>query len=105
MTLSYMVICRSIFVFWSPAMRINARLDQEHSDKLEHLRQLNQSSISDVIKQAIDALYAKHTQAAEEDVKRLLNSDFIGCASGPENLSSEYKSHIGNSLGSKHGID
>jgi hypothetical protein len=43
-------------------MRINARLDENHSYKLKYLRGITGSGISDLIKQAIDVYYAQVMQ-------------------------------------------
>jgi predicted transcriptional regulator len=86
-------------------MRINAHLDDQYTEKLEYLKKARRQSTTEVIKQAIDVLYEKtHTQQGDK-VKALLESDFIGCAEGPEDLSSNYKHYLAESLTAKHDLD
>ena len=68
-------------------MRINARLDPEHSQKLEQLRKYTKLSVSDIVKRAIDVMYAQQTADPKMKLKTLLNSDFIGCFSDEPDLS------------------
>ena len=75
-------------------MRINARLDEEHSRKLEHLKDVHNKSVSDILKQAIDLLYEQNTSVPKKQLSRLLDSEFIGVAEGPESLASDYKQEL-----------
>ena len=84
-------------------MRINARLDSEHSKKLEQLRKHYNLSVSDVVKQAIDAMYAQQINESKTKLEALLASEFISCSEGPEDLSSNYKNYLAQSLRDKHG--
>ena len=84
-------------------MRINARLDSEHSEKLEQLRKHYNLSVSDVVKQAIDVMYAQQSNELKTKLKALLASEFIDCGNGPADLSSNYKSYLAQSLKDKHG--
>jgi hypothetical protein len=83
-------------------MRINARLDEEHSEKLEQLRKRTNLSVSDVVKEAIDFLYAHWTNEPGKKLHTLLTSDFIGCGRGPEDLSTNYKNYLAQGLEKKH---
>lgn len=82
--------------------RINARLEQEYMDKLEVLKNQQHSSITQVLKMAIDEYYASHVSAAATQREALLGSGFIGCIEGEEDLSETYKSHLADGLGAKH---
>ena len=83
-------------------MRINARLDEEHSQKLAQLRKLDDLSVSDVVKQAIDLMYDQRTTEPKKKLRALLASNFIGCAQGPEDLSQNYKTYLARDLKEKH---
>lgn len=83
-------------------MRINARLDEEHSRKLEHLKDVHNKSVSDILKQAIDLLYEQNTSVPKKQLSRLLDSEFIGVAEGPESLASDYKQELRSGLEKKY---
>ena len=85
-------------------MRINARLDDDYAKKLEYLKKQNQLSTTEIVKQAIDLLYLKSKARPHEKIKALLESDFIGCSEGPEDLSTNYKQYLSESLAEKHGL-
>ena len=84
-------------------MRVNARLDEERAMKLAQLQSLTQSSVSDVLKRAIDHLHREQMACSREKLKGLTSSDFIGCAEGPPNLANDYKRYIAGDLAGKHG--
>lgn len=83
--------------------RINARLEPEYMQKLEILKNQQHMSITQVLKQAIDEYYASHVSVSAIQREALLNSGFIGCAEGEEDLSESYKKHLADSLEAKHG--
>jgi len=72
--------------------RINARLDADTSRKLDALKRRTGLSTSEVVRVALQHLYAggriDHDGSAEAI---LTGSGFIGCAQGDENLSVNYK--------------
>jgi hypothetical protein len=86
-------------------MRINARLDEEHSQKLVQLRKQNNLSVSDVVKQAIDLMYTLQKAEPKKKLKVLLTSDFVGCGRGPKDLSTRYKAYLAEGLEEKHDSD
>ena len=86
-------------------MRINARLDDEHMEKLEFLKNKDHLSTTDVLKQAIDVLYEQRKMQNRSKLQQLLQSDFIGCAEGPEDLSERYKDYLTEGWAEKHGLD
>lgn len=83
-------------------MRINARLDEDHRRKLEHLMRATESRVSDVIKQAIDALYDRVEQSGGHPEELLARSGFVGCGEGPEDLSIQYKEELKETIAVKH---
>lgn len=84
-------------------MRINARLDEEHAAKLDYLLEASHGKVTEVVKHAIDLYYDEMKRREGEGARRLLSSDFIGCAAGEEGLSAHYKETLDDGLGAKHG--
>jgi len=83
-------------------MRINARLDEEQTRKLNFLKEATHASVSEVIKHAVDQYYAdfRKTEIQARDVLR--HTGFIGCAEGQPDLADTYKSKLDGVLTSKH---
>lgn len=85
-------------------MRINARLDEAYSKKLEYIMHKTGVNKSEVIKQAIEIYYNQLTkqqlQANPMDIFR--QNGFIGCAEAEENLSATCKRAFSNGLESKN---
>ena len=79
-------------------------LDEERAKKLKQLQSLTGQSTSDVLKRALDLLFAQHvgggavssaeTAVARDKLDALLSSDFIGCAAGPDDLADRYKDYL-----------
>lgn len=86
-------------------MRINARLDQEHIKKLEVLKSQEHLTTTEVVKKALDYYYEMRKENNKSRVKQLLDSDFIGCGEGPEDLSENYKDYLTQSLSEKYDLD
>jgi len=86
-------------------MQINTDLNEQSREKLEYLKKEYQQSTAEVIQQAIDALYEKAHSQQTDKLKALLESDFVGCAEGSEDLSSDYKQFLAKSWAAKHGLD
>ena len=86
-------------------MRINARLENDYAEKLEYLKKQTQLSTTEIVKQAIDLLYRQSKSKTSKKIKALLESDFIGCGEGPEDLSTHYKQYLTESLAKKHDLD
>ncbi len=84
-------------------MRINARLDEDHKRKLEYLMRATDLTVSNIIKQAIDALYERVQRSEGKSRDLLMESGFVGCADGPKDLSVIYKDQLDTSIRSKHG--
>lgn len=84
-------------------MRINARLDDDHSDKVQYLINTQNTSISAVLKHAID-LYYDQARSNEYSAKQgLSDTGFIGVGEADEDLSTHYKRHLATGLADKHG--
>ena len=84
-------------------MRINARLDEERAEKLKQIQTSTRLGTSEIVRQAIDLLHRQRAELARKNIEDLLSSDFIGCAEGPEDLASDYKRYLTQSLDDKHG--
>lgn len=83
-------------------MRINARLEENDVVKLEALKSHDQLTTTQVIKKAIDLMY-QHTMAHPQgSIHALLESNFVGCAKGPEDGSVNYKQQVAEYLDEKH---
>lgn len=85
-------------------MRINARLDSERTEKLKQLQLQTHLSASEIVKRAIDLLHRQQVNQYQKRLDALLSSDFIGCAEGPTDLSTNYKQRLAESLETKHGV-
>ena len=75
-------------------MCVSAMFDEAGAKKLKHLQSLTGQSASDVLKRAVDLLYAQKAVHARDKVEAILTSDFIGCAVGPEDLADQYKDYL-----------
>jgi len=82
-------------------MRIDTDLDKETSEKLETLVKEMGQSLPLIVKEAIDRYYESVYQE-RHPYKAMEACGFIGCADGPENLSSDYKAELTVSLTEKH---
>lgn len=83
-------------------MRINARLDDEDVLKLEALKQLDHHTTTEIVKEAIDVLYRQKLVHPNGSIRALLESDFVGCAEGPEDGSQTYKQDVMDYVDAKH---
>ena len=72
-------------------MRINARLDEEHSRRLKYLSGMSGESVSAVLKQAIDCYYEASLRRRGSAEEILAKTGFIGVAEGDPELSVRYK--------------
>lgn len=87
-------------------MRITARLDDETEAYIEQIKQSKGlKTTTDVLKYALrdtaESLSNQHKSG--DKMKALLDSDFIGCGNGPEDLSVNYKEYLHEGLKEKHG--
>lgn len=84
-------------------MRINARLDETHSRKLEYLKRATNAGVSEVVEEAIDVYYERMKGGKASAAEIFTNSGFVGIAEGAEDLSSRYKEILTESLEAKYG--
>jgi predicted DNA-binding protein len=84
-------------------MRINARLDEAHGERLRYLTRATGDTVSEVLKRAIDLYYQQERARAGNARNVLEASGFIGIAEGDEDLSSRYKEALSEDLDRKHG--
>jgi len=84
-------------------MRINARLDDTHSQKLEYLKRATNAGVSEVVKEAIDVYYERVKSTRPRAAEIFTESGFVGIAEGPEDLSTRYKEVLTEDLETKHG--
>lgn len=84
-------------------VRVSARLDCERAEKLQRLQSLTGRSASDVVRRALDLMYAREVTHAREKLDTLLSSEFIGCADGPEDLADHHKGYLTQDLNTKQG--
>lgn len=91
------------FVFEGIFMqRINARLDDDRLNKLQHLKSLLHVSTTEIVLRAIDELYEQQTSSNKAKLTALLNSDFVACGEADYDLSRNHKAYLGQSLTKKY---
>ncbi len=81
-------------------MRINARLDEIHEQKLLAIQQATSLSTSEIIKQALDLLYERTTLSDKEKNRKLLEK-LSGIGHGPADGSVNYKKYVAEYLDEK----
>ena len=67
-------------------MRINARLDERSEENLEFIKQVTGENVTRIIKDLLEerARQLRQRNKSGAKLKALLESDFVGCAEGPE---------------------
>lgn len=83
-------------------MRINARLDESRSQKLEFLSRATHLSTSDIVKQAIDVYYEQVRNGRPAPADVLADAGFIGCGDASPDLSGSYKEVVRSLVAAKH---
>ncbi len=83
-------------------MRINARIDEQHSERLRFLTRSTNASVSEVLKRAIDLYYEHRRRECGDATAALTASGFVGVADGDPELSTTYKQRLSEELLSKH---
>jgi hypothetical protein len=88
-------------------MRINARLDEQSEQDLMFIKEKTGETVTQIIKELLtkkaEMLRDKHKPGSK--MQTLLKSDFVGCAEGPEDLSTHYKDYFYQGIKEKHGLD
>ena len=77
-------------------MRVNARLDDSYTEKLEFLKQATGLTLSDVVRESVDRYYAQVRNEADGRHTELdgLVGAFDGVPETPVDLSAEYKRYL-----------
>lgn len=78
--------------------RINARLSEDVARKLTYLERRTRMTTTDVVRESIERYYA--AVSGEGDPGSAF-AGFIGCADGPEDLSTSYKGALSESYEKK----
>jgi hypothetical protein len=84
-------------------MRINARLDESRSQKLEFLARMTHLSTSEIVKQALDLYYEQVRSRRPLPAEVLKASGFVGCGEASSDLSEQYKEEVKRQVAAKHG--
>jgi len=84
------------------SIRINARLDESRSRKLEFLSRATDLSTSDILKQAIDVYYEQVRSRRPPSAEVLSDSGFIGCGEASPDLPDNYKVSVRGLVAAKH---
>jgi predicted transcriptional regulator len=84
-------------------MRINARLDDSRSQKLDFLARTTRLSTSDIVKQALDVYYEQVRSRRPAPAAVLAETGFIGCGEASPELSDNYKEEARRLAATKHG--
>ena len=81
-----------------PANRISARLDQALAQKVALVRKRTRRSVSQIVKESLVRYCDEELGQGSEPQAILKNAGFIGCADGPADLSTSYKTELAQSL-------
>lgn len=88
-------------------MRINASLDEQSEQDLLFIKEKTGETVTQIIKELLtekaESLRIEHKPGSK--MQALLQSDFVGCAEGPEDLSTNYKEYFYQGIKEKHGLD
>lgn len=84
-------------------MRVNARLEDSYQAKIDYIVETRHSTVSDVVREAIDYYYEA---VRAEQVRRVRGLDAIvgmgESANAPADLSTNYKKYIGEIIEAKY---
>lgn len=83
-------------------MRINARLDEEDSQKIKFLTRKTGLNLTALLKNAIRTLYDSHAGQLVDSAGILQKTGFIGCAKADKDLSRDYKKILNATLEKKY---
>jgi predicted DNA-binding protein len=83
------------------ARRINARLPPDAARKVAYLERRRNKTTTQIVLESIDHYYEAMTAVEEGAAERLERAGFVGCARGPDDLSSTYKADLAASLREK----
>lgn len=84
-------------------MRINARLDTICTQQLDYIALTTQSTVTEVVRQAIAHYYRKIVKSKRPDAAAIFEeTGFLGAARGDTHLSTDYKRHLTAALNKKY---
>lgn len=81
--------------------RINARLPDDVARKVAYLERRTKMSTTEVVVASIERYYAAIAEGEGTAADALAQAGFVGCASGPADLSTTYKAELARSLANK----
>jgi predicted DNA-binding protein len=81
--------------------RINARLPPDVARKVTYLERHTNQTTTQVLRESIEHYYTAVTEGKGTAAEALERSGFVGCASGPVDLSSSYKAELARSTSEK----
>jgi len=84
------------------ASRINARLDKDLARKVGLVQKRTGRSLSLIVQESLTRYCDAELGEGGEPLSVLKSAGFIGCADGPEGLSTGYKKELTRSLSRKH---
>lgn len=89
-------------------MRINARLDDSYEEKFLHIQKSKNKNRTAILKEALDKYFTEELNQEEKSAwqknQKILEM-VSGIASGPEDLSVNYKEYFHQGLKDKYDID
>ena len=80
--------------------RVNARLEEELLARLSRTARLTGKTMTEMVREALER-YVADARPEQDPLGALRDAGFVGCAEGPVELSSEYKTLLGATLGKK----
>lgn len=83
-------------------MCIDADLNEESAKDLQFLLDATTDNPSEVLQTALREYADRIRREAKAREQAWLECGFIGCGEGPEDLSAEYKNHMGSYLDEKY---
>jgi hypothetical protein len=95
------VPCHTNCMTASKPHRINARLPPDVARKVSYLERRGRMTTTQVLRESIELYYATVTRETSTAASALEQAGFVGCASGPRDLSSTYKAQLADSLEEK----
>ena len=93
--------CRTSDLLRDKFVKISARIEGSLEQELLELVKQSKQSVTDVIKKSIHHYHESCRREKASKNNLLINSNFIGCATGDANLSQHYKSELTKSLEAK----
>ena len=83
------------------AHRLNARLPPDVARKVAYLQRRTNRSTTEVVLESIERYYAAMTEERGTAAQALEEAGFVGCSTGPADLSTSYKADLSRSISKK----